>query len=168
MKTTVRKGVFETNSSSTHSIMIQRNYKKTAHDEWTVEEGLAQLEEMGVVIKPYGWGHSLDLTNLKPGVLDFGRTEEAYNQWGIKLLYAIVSFRDDPFLWGGLMTYLKEIGIRNLVMPVSYTDGYIEGKKAGYIDHESDGALARIFGNGISFDGYLRRKDVYLVIDNEG
>jgi hypothetical protein len=148
--------------------MIQCNYKKTAHDEWTVEEGLAQLEEMGVVVRPYGWGHSLDLTNLKSEMLEFGRTEEAYNQWGIKLLYAIVSFRDDSFLWGGLMTYLKKIDINNIVMTVSYSGNEIEGEKAGYIDHESDGALARIFGNGISFDGYLRRKDVYLVIDNEG
>ena len=171
MKTTVRRGVFETNSSSTHAIMVQANYQKTMNDRWTVAEGLEQLKTMGAIVKgdPEDWdGISINLSSIDPDLLEFGRTEEAYNQWGIKLLYAIISFRKDEFLWMGLISYLKSIGIGTLILPVKHDHYNIKGEAVGYIDHDSTEALAKIFGRGISFEEYLTRKDVYLVIDNEG
>lgn len=171
MKTTVRKGVFETNSSSTHAIMVQANYQKTTNDRWTLQEGLDQLKAMGATVKgePDDWeGITVNLSSIDPELIEFGRTEEAYNQWGMKLLYAVVSFRSDEFLWGGLINYLKKLGIKTLMLPVKYDDYNSEGRPIGYIDHDSTEALAEIFGRGMTFDEYLTRKDVYLVIDNEG
>ena len=171
MKISIRKNVFETNSSSTHAIMVQANYQKTTHDRWTLQEGLDQLKAMGATVKggPDDWkGITIDLSSIDPELLEFGRTEEAYNQWGMKLLYAVVSFRSDGFLWGGLINYLKKLGIKTLMLPVKYDDYNPEGLPIGYIDHDSTEALAEIFGRGMSFEGYLTRKDVYLVIDNEG
>ena len=171
MKTTVRKGVFETNSSSTHAIMVQANYQKTAHDRWTVAEGLEQLKAMGAMVKgePEDWeGITVNLSSIDPELMDFGRSEEAYNQWGMKLLYAIVSFRNDEFLWTGLINYLRTLDIKTLMLPVKYDEFNQKGLPIGYIDHDSTEALAKIFGRGISFEEYLTRKDLYLVIDNEG
>ena len=171
MKTTIRRGVFETNSSSTHAIMVQANYQKTTNDRWTMAEGLEQLKVMGVIVKGNSddWeGITINLSSIDPDLLYFGRTEEAYNQWGMKLLYAIVSFRNDEFLWAGLINYLKKLNIKSLMLPVKYDDFDQEGVPIGYIDHDSTEALAEIFGRGMTFDEYLTRKDVYLVIDNEG
>jgi len=170
MKVTIRKGVFETNSSSTHSIMIQANGPKQP-ERWTLKEGLDQLRAMGVTVtgdEDKIAGIALDFGSMDPEMAEFHRTEEAYNTWGMKLLYAIVSFMHNDFLWGGVLSYLRKFHIKTLYLKHEYNEYYREGDSFGHIDHDSTGALAEIFSNGLSFEDYLERKDVYLVIDNEG
>ena len=170
MKINIRKGVFETNSSSTHSIMIQVNGPEKP-ERWTLEEGLDQLRAMGVTIVDDRnlWGTiSLNFGTMDLELAEFHRTEEAYNTWGMKLLYAIVSFLGSKFLWSGLLGYLKAKHIRSVILPQEYDEYDPNGGGFGAIDHDSVGALGRIFSHGISFEDYLERKDIYLVIDNEG
>lgn len=170
MKMSVRKGVFETNSSSTHAIMIQKNFESEKSDKWTIEEGLEQLAAMRVNVQKgrYSNEKTLDFSTMNPELAEFDRTEEAYNTWGMKLLYAIISFHNDEYLWAALMTYLKKVGIREIRMTISFSDYCPQGELLGHIDHESVGTLAGIFAEDMKLDEYLERKDVYLVIDNEG
>lgn len=170
MKMSMRKGVFETNSSSTHAIMVQKNFKSKISDKWSIEDGLEQLAAMGVKVQndKYSSKKTLDFSAMNPELAEFDRTEEAYNTWGMKLLYAIVSFRNDEYLWGALMTYLKKVGISVVSMTISFSEYYPQGEFLGHIDHESTGTLAGIFAENMKLDEYLERKDVYLVIDNEG
>lgn len=178
MKTTVRRGVFETNSSSTHSVMIQQTDPilwcdgSIQSDRWTLDEGLEQLKRMGVGVREESWGRiDLDFGSIDPELADFGRTEEAYNEFGMKLLYALVSFRYDKFLFGALLSYLRHgLKVGSVFLKQEYGEfaGAYSSPGFGTIDHDSMHALAKIFGSGLSFEDYLFRKDVYIVIDNEG
>ena len=172
MKTCIRRGTFETNSSSTHSIMIRANAGVDENKKWTEDEIHEQLEAIGAVVSgdKDGWdGISLDLSAIDPELASFDRTEEAYNTFAIKLIYAIVSFRYDSFLWPALLSFLNnKLGIKQIYFKTEYTDDYPDGKCIGRIDHDSDDALAQIFADGISMEEYLFRKDIYLMIDNEG
>ena len=172
MKTCIRRGTFETNSSSTHSIMIRANAGADKNKKWTDDEAYEQLEAIGAVVsgKREGWGGiSLDLGAIDPEFASFYRTEEAYNTFAIKLIYAIVSFRPDSFLWPALLSFLdNKLHIKQIYFKTDYTIDHPDGKCIGDIDHESTDALAQIFADGISMEEYLFRKDIYLMIDNEG
>lgn len=164
----LRRSVFETNSSSTHAIMICKNPVQGKSERWTLEEGFEQLRGMGAKVVSDSYSTSIDFGPMDPKLADFGRTEEAYNTFGMKLLYAIVSFKNDEFLWGALMHFLSKKEISEIYLKVKYTQFRPKGETLGYVDHDSTEALAKIFGNGMSFEDYLFRKDVFLVIDNEG
>lgn len=164
----LRRGVFETNSSSTHAIMICKNPVQGKSERWTLEEGFEQLRGMGAKVVSNSYSTSIDFGPMDPGMANFERTEEAYNTFGMKLLYAIVSFKRDEFLWGALLHFLAEKDISELYLKICYTQCRPQGGNFGSVDHDSTEALARIFGDGMSFEDYLFRKDVYLVIDNEG
>ena len=172
MKTCIRRGTFETNSSSTHSIMIRENAGKDKKKTWTDDEAYEQLRAVGAVVKGKkdSWGGiTLDLGSIDPELVEFIRTEEAYNTFAMKLLYAIASFKGDSFLWPALLAFLKEkLDIETVYLKTEYTCSHITGKGFGDIDHDSTDALASIFANGISMEEYLFRKDIYLMIDNEG
>lgn len=178
MKMNVRQGVFETNSSSTHAIVFRKGPKIDGPDRWTVEEGLNQLRHMGVsVTEDLVWDgktkatkqvYDLDFSTMDEELAEFGRTEEAYNEWGVKLLYAIVSFKNDEGLWEDLFKYLRTLGIRKIALKSVYDEWSERWKIMGDIDHDSTTVLADMLGQGMSLDDYLSRKDIYCLIDNEG
>lgn len=178
MKMNIRQGVFETNSSSTHAIVFRKGPKIDGPDRWTVEEGLDQLKRMGVsVTEDLVWNgkkkalekvYDLDFSTMNEELAEFGRTEEAYNEWGVKLLYAIVSFKNDEDRWEDLFKYLRTLGIRKIALKSVYNEWSERLETMGDIDHDSTTVLADMLGQGMSLDDYLSRKDVYCLIDNEG
>ena len=129
----IRRGVFETNSSSTHSIVMMKNPEAQFPDNWY------QLSEDGGLI-------------LFEDDLDFGWGPDILNDSFGRLCYAIASYGDKKEKMDEICELCKKHipGFKSFCF---MNDGY--GRRSQYhgsIDHQSVGTL----------DGFLKSADVSL------
>jgi hypothetical protein len=116
MKKMIRKGVFETNSSSCHSISIADETKEFVLDTiYPDQDGVIELEGG-----------------------QFGRGWFKHNDALTKANYAAVSFMNDEKLLGLLTKILKD---QTGADEVKYTMSDDYNKNWSYIDHESQGLV---------------------------
>ena len=169
MKRTIRRGVFETNSSSTHSISIKYAKKEI-------------MEARGADLVK----HSLDIKgvlHLECG--EFGWEEITYNDFRYKLAYLATSLAGGPG-WEDkeqIAARIKKIYESNknfalLKKVLTSFDGCEDvrfsrnekdkhGSGYGYIDHQSCGTANKAFMNERNLRNYLFNNNSHVRTDND-
>ena len=145
----IRRGVFETNSSSSHSIVIMKEPYTTADGEafptWRLsKDGILHLSHYHL---SFGWGKDI-----------------LFDPYA-RLCYAIASyaFEDDK------IDEIREL-CRKRVKGFSdfRFDHDGEGIDHGYVDHQSDGLLKYTLGKlGISLEEFIFNNRYIVIIDND-
>lgn len=154
MKTVIRRGAFETNSSSMHSICIRK------------ETGQYTPEEMmcGVYIGKSG------KVFISLYDLCFGRGFEILCTFIDKCRFAIASLNDDTYVSKVATKYLP--GFKMFVLPKTWAEDEngISYKITDYgdIDHQSVGLLQRFLEKyDVSLEDFLTRREYFVVIDGD-
>lgn len=135
----IRHGVFETNSSSCHSLSISYS---------GAFEGLTPNENNEIVLTPgeFGWGY------------------EEYSDALTKIAYCWQDTEHDSANREMLIdVVLKHTGASKLLMEKSDDQYHSEG----YIDHQSYGTSADAFDDEWTLKNFLFNPDSVLVIDND-
>ena len=139
MKISIRKGVFETNSSSTHSISISSEGSPT--DSIHVN---ADGE-----IRVYG---------------EFGWEEDDHYESSEKLAYAVIyaSRQEDK------MQMLKEAVAEHLNIPeVTFRGDGVKGDDFGYTDHQSFGEVAEAFSSKETLINFIFNPNSFFTTGND-
>lgn len=150
----IRSKVFETNSSSMHSIalMNDKNDKIKTFEEANAENPMRVTD--GVLCIP------------DDEDLEFGWGFEIINTFYGRLCYAIASYGDNDmdFIIETVHDLFPEID--DIQLPTaSYGSG---GLTTGYVDHQSMGTLHSFLNkNNMSLADYLIDKRVMVIIDND-
>ena len=144
MKTQIRKSVFETNSSSTHSLVIT-----DAND---------LLQNLG--IDPDG-----SVVIGRDGTIEFGWEQEDYNDPHSKVNYAYFQSesRDE---WRSLLeeVVLEHTGAER----IKYDFPKTQWGPEGYIDHQSlGGDCAEMFDSKETLKRFLFSPKSYVITDND-
>lgn len=149
----IRQGVFETNSSSTHSIVVQKKRKPTLPHYLDRHGGFASYEDGVVTINEdndFGWGWD---------VLDC---------WLDRLAYALADLEGEQRK--ELIAVLAEhYGIQ---VAHGYRDEYWPKKGKcpdyGYVDHQSYGTLQKMLSaSGISAIDFIFDDRYIVILDND-
>lgn len=150
----VRRGVFETNSSSSHSIVMMKASKPfaLAKDDWR----LSYIERNGGELYFYG------------DRLCFGRTPfDILSDWAGRLRCAIASSTTDEEI-----SHLEEICRRRIPHFVRFKFDKSEREDGspdrGYVDHQSCGTLkAALKEFGISVEEFIFNDRYIVVVDGD-
>lgn len=148
----IRRGVFETNSSSSHSIVMTNKEHKIEQ----VDPGW-RIRDDGELW--FNWYEELH----------FGRTPfELLTDWYGRLRYYIAEFIDGE---GPELDELTEIcrkridGFDHFKFPVNTWDDTID---YGYVDHQSSGMLRNFIGNhNLSAEDFIFNDQYIIVIDGD-
>lgn len=154
MRMVIRRGCFETNSSSMHSICVGRETGVYTPEEATCGEYLSDDGKL----------------RLMPYELTFGRSFNILCTFFDKCRFAIASLEDD--------TYVRKIatefipGFSGFELPTVWVkdeDGVEqEVSDYGYIDTQSVGLLQRFLEKrNVSLKDFLTRREYYVVIDGD-
>ena len=137
---TIRKGVFETNSSSTHSLVIM---------------GDGEFEDLS--------RYEGEVLEVFPG--EYGWEIEDYHSFEEKLSYAYtyaVNYEEEK------LDILETFLINNLkVSKVKFKKNKEDFYKYGYIDHQSIDTASEIFENINNLRFFLLGKNSYFKTDND-
>lgn len=151
MKTKIRQGVFETNSSSTHSISISSDNSADLMDVLPVDENGAVVLEGG----------------------EFGWEQETYHDAMSKANYMMVYALDwsrerkEDFLKTLRDVIQEQTGCNEVVFKIDGNEG--EFYPYGYIDHQSveNYDYDYVFEDKEKLRQFIFNKDSYLVTDND-
>lgn len=155
MKTQVRKSVFETNSSSMHSLTVTRRKPDLKQSE--------DMEPITVGLGEYGWGYeTLDWWMEKADYLGVECTTTRYR-------------KDEETGEYGYETFLSEDNIerRNILkaaLRMRFSNVEIIFKTEGYIDHQSSGDIWDIImgdKHPVSKCHEIIFGDARIIIDND-
>lgn len=134
----IRKSVFETNSSSTHSIGL--------------DSGDFKISD-----KPFDIGGIL---NIYPG--EFGWEEEKYNDIWTKASYALTWAIESPKYTTMLREVIEKVTKCKVnFIPISPPDDW------GYIDHQSFDVCTQVFKNKKTLTNFLFNPKSVLRTDND-
>lgn len=149
----IRKGVFETNSSSMHSLVIMKN------DKYLPKEDLLK----SVYVNRDG-----ELT-IFDGEMDYGRSPFSILSTPIdKFLYLIASYENNEEKRKEITEILKEIipEIKSIKYPTSSWND--DKEYLGYVDHQSQGLVTEyIKDNNISIRDFLLNGKYIVIIDGD-
>lgn len=157
MTTKIRRGVFETNSSSTHSLLISKDDSQM--DGLTVEDGICR-----VYGGEFGWGPEIHKDSV---------TKASYCLTWVKTV-SIDEKKRQRFLDTLSKVIKKETGATTVVfraIPRSRWDDD-EALNWGYIDHQSieDGEKsvgAAAFESAETLKNFIFNRKSLLIIDND-
>ena len=140
----IRHNVFETNSSSSHSLIMLKEDKPLA--QFVDPEYL--LNDNGQLV-------------LWPDMIEFGRSPFQFlTTWDERLCYAIASFPYDINMRDKIeeICYSRVMGFRGFKFSTSY----------GYVDHQSMDLLENFLNdNGISLEEFIFNDRYIVVIDGD-
>ena len=156
MKRVVRTNVFETNSSSSHSLIVTKRTgyftrEEINEDFWICDDGLCTIWDTSVV---------------------FGRSPDRPLYTFREKLNYLLAYYGDNRLSGEKIEELKAICAK-------YIDGFVDfhtngeeeygNRFSGYIDHQSLGLLDAFFKSHpeVTLEEFLIRKDIVIVIDGD-
>lgn len=159
--TQIRHSVFETNSSSSHSISIRKIDKITTPEE-IEEEFKWRLGTDGVLMI---WSH----------LLEFDRSPfEPLTSFYDKIRFAIASYNYDPDKIENIKDImLKHIpGLKDIQFNTRWEyddkDNEIKVPDYGYIDHQSMGVLQGFLAmHNVSLEDFLLNKKYVVFIDGD-
>ena len=153
----IRKGVFETNSSSSHSIVMMKGDRpsKTIKGSNMVDGGW-HVNKNGTMSF---WFES---------DLEFGRSPfDLLTDWYGRLRYAIASFADSP----EKIDELEQICQKRIAGFVKFEfreDSWGHGDYHGYVDHQSSGILEHAFNKyNVSLENFIFNDRYIVVIDGD-
>ena len=142
----IRKGVFETNSSSSHSIVITKEDKPL--------NGLIEYKYLDDKGKMRMWHHELE----------FGRTPFAIlSNWEGRLRYAIASKHDSMLNEIEELCYKRIAGFTGFEFDRS---NWGDSLDYGYVDHQSYGLLDRILDE-TTLEDFIFNDKYIVIIDGD-
>ena len=153
----VRRGVFETNSSSSHSIVLMKNDKPCK-----------TIGDSGMIDADYLVDHDGVMDFWYERDLEFGRSPfELLTDWEGRLRYAIASFGGEE----EKIKELEEICRRRIAGFIKFKfkeDRWEKGDYHGYIDHQSMGLLqAALKKYNVSLEEFIFNDKFIVVIDGD-
>lgn len=153
----IRSSVFETNSSSSHSISIKKCGGHYTSNE--IEDSVHYCMKNGV-FKP--WENDLTFERYP---------FEPLTTFGDKLRFAIASFGEDEVMRNQIESIMYEVipNLKDIEYPVEiYWETDEERTFYGYIDHQSLGVLSSFLKNhGVSIRDFLLDKKYVVWIDGD-
>lgn len=154
----IRQNVFETNSSSSHSIVVKKK-ESYSHDQFREEckdnycgEGIIRCWEMDMV---------------------YGRGFDILIGWKDRLQFAIASYGDSPDAIEDMLDRLRKRipEFVDVSFSFRYEDDFDEAgvrEYPGYIDHQSYGLLQRFVAEeGITLDEFVLNDKYIVIIDGD-
>lgn len=175
----VRRNVFETNSSSTHSIALTTEGPTL----YTDKEIADSFVKIGALLTPgafvrelYDDGRTLNLATIPEAEWSFQRNVGILDDFANKTLYALLSYKNDKLILPAIYRFLlKRLALDQVILPF-FMDKYDDELQLGVsaecgIDHDSTSALAFALGasdNKYSLMDFLNRKDIVVLLDQEG
>ena len=162
----IRPGIFETNSSSTHSISIGGSlpHFDTTH--------LTAIEE--VMVKRFqGSGYVLDrslspdlygVLRLEPQTVEFGWEIKEYNDASTKAAYCLLDAEGDKARLNMLDEVLREQTGAKLV---DYSEIKNDSSEHAFIDHQSVGTTNKVFQDKATLRNFIFNKLSVLKTDND-
>jgi len=150
----IRQGVFETNSSSSHSIVIKKGGGETPD-----------------MIDP-GWHvHDNGTLYIYETNLGFGRSPfDVLCDWYHKLCYAIASYGADGFEEIEELVYAHVAGVKKIELPTTFAWDD-DDKKApfyGYVDHQSMDLLTSFLrNNDVTLEDFIFNDKYVVIIDGD-
>ena len=186
MNIKIRNGAFETNSSSSHSIVIRKDVK-VPNEEITREEAIEDLNNTSKDFnEPVVHDGIFDFTRLDIDTCsDFGWGLCTFSDFSHKLLYACIDLyhsdndiTDETSTLHKLLNFIKEfLGITEIILPKLSEEEIKSNRAYGYgdnysydfgaIDHQSRGTIEDVRASGHTIKEFLLNKDFYLIIDND-
>lgn len=161
----IRRGVFETNSSSSHSIVVMKDsqYETEEYFNTLCEVVIEYDEELVQYIKSGEYRLSRFECDL-----EFGRSPfTVLDDFRSKLRYAIAYYQDDEDKIKEIMEVLKKYtGCTKIVYPYTWNKDEAQEYK-GYIDHQSIGILDSLINSGVSIEEFLTNRKYFVVIDGD-
>lgn len=155
MRKIVRQGTFETNSSSSHSLVITKSTEVESHPSVWLHDGYLRLYDCD---------------------LEFERTpNKPLTTFKEKLGYLIASYRNNEDKIDEIVEVVKKLipecsGIKFPQNGEFYLFGIEEEPRNyyGYIDHQSSGILKNYLTEcNISFEEFLTNKKYIIIIDGD-
>lgn len=148
-KTLIRYGVFETNSSSCHSISIDKNNKNfTASDLYVDTNGYVTLTG-----GEFGWEQEEYFDALTKA--NYCAQDIYKYDWGTD------SYLLDEYKKNMLIDVIKEqTGCDDVVFD-------LDSLRGGYIDHQSHGTSYKAFENKETLRNFIFNSNSYLETDND-
>lgn len=154
---TIRKGVFETNSSSSHSIVLTKeNHQSETIADSNMIDGGWRVNKDGI----------MDFWCEED--LEFGRSPfELLTDWYGRLRYAIASYGNDK----ERLKDIEEICQRHIAGFVCFKfkkDRWDNQEYHGYVDHQSTGLLqAALKKHNTSLEDFIFNDKYIVVIDGD-
>lgn len=148
----VRQNVFETNSSSMHSLVIKKN---------GIFSNLEKLKERSYI---------------KDGVMKiYDNDDVCFDRYPFEMLskperkfaYLVASYAENKEIRGEIISlYKKELGLTKIEFPTKYYDG--NEPDYGHIDHQSVGLVTNyLLSNNISFKDFIFNDKYIVIIDGD-
>lgn len=137
MKRTIRRNVFETNSSSMHSLSIIGSDRIT--------NDIGDGDEIIVTYGEFGWGYDTLTTPQE------------------KISYLITQYQDDEDMLERISSAIKNYTGKNLVILETGDEYY----KKGYIDHASQGMICEYIDTEQSIVDIVFNEKYKIIIDND-
>lgn len=169
----IRRNVFETNSSSTHSIALTQE-GVSFYTQKEMEDSLIKIGAM-ITVPDKDWKdrRELNLASIPEKEWEFGWGPAVVDDFAHKLLYALLSFSEDRIIRSGIQTFLlKEFKLEHIIFPAEFGDSYDIIGTRGYIDHDSTMVLGELLHahdeQGCTMEEFLTRKDIVVLLDSEG
>lgn len=148
----IRRGVFETNSSSMHSLVIKKSGKVLTGEEILKDTCVWENGDYHVYDDDIEYGRSPFRILTSP-------TE--------KFLYLIASYSDNEPMRNELIEKFKEItNIKNIEFPIAYWDN--DEPYYGSVDHQSIGLVTNYLNDkNIEFEDFILNDKYIIVIDGD-
>lgn len=169
----VRRNVFETNSSSTHSIALTQE-GVSFYTQKEMEDSLIKAGAMIITPDP-DWEdrRELNLASIPEKEWEFGWGPAVVDDFAHKLLYALLSFSEDKIITSGIQNFLKEkFKLEHIIFPAEFGDYHDIIGTRGYIDHDSTMVLGQLLHThdeqGYTMEEFLTRRDIVVLLDSEG
>jgi len=149
----IREGVFETNSSSSHSIVI----KKDSHFIDRIDAGW-RMGSNGIL--NIGWEDEITFERAPFDVL---------TDWHGRLRYALASFSYDP----DKREEISEIcarhidGFNGFKFPSTHYGNGSDDCYYGYVDHQSSGLLQSVLNRGVTLEDFIFNDRYVVIIDGD-
>jgi len=163
MKTVVRKGIFETNSSSVHTLCIAGQFTNT--DSIPEREDLKEYDDV-IAVTPdeYGWsgpnvsGFLEKVRYLMTMILDYKYSWDKEKQEPIPENMKLELLKNDSD-WQDICAVVRTYRHKELLPVIPDGLNY-------YVDHQSCHSIEN-FLNGLSLTEYLFNPRVFVEIDND-
>jgi len=144
----VRSGCFETNSSSSHAMIVLKEDKplpKMIEQEWHLHNGKLSIYHNDLLFERSPFDVLID--------------------WYHRMCYAIASFGEESYDKIEAILYKRIDGIQEIEIWGGRDDDYY---KYGYVDHQSAGLLKHfLFKNDIDLEDFIFNDRYIVIIDGD-
>lgn len=185
MRYTIRKGIYETNSSSMHTIAITDDDEYYTHDELIKEMGLIDGKGVWDLSNTYLTDKDIDGAYGNYFGRGYGKDYVELNTFTGKFLYAVASCCSHNRLKGGRYVYDKKKNdriyngilevvkkrvpeLKNIILPKVAESSYSTTEyKYGFVDHQSIGIIENYLDREYTMDEFLFNKRYSVIVTSD-